>query len=132
MITGVNHITFTVRDLSSSILFYRDLLGMKLQVYWDTGAYLTAGDAWLCLSLGEPTPASDYSHVAFTISEKALSELLVKLREAGVHEWKQNMSEGDSLYVLDPNGHRLELHCGTLATRLESLAKAPYKGLVWC
>lgn len=132
MITGTNHITFSVRDLGSSIQFYRDFLGMKLHVFWDTGAYLTAGDTWLCLSLGEPEPAKDYTHVAFSIGEKTLSELRAKLEQIEVEEWKQNTSEGDSLYLLDPNGHRLELHCGTLETRLAELKKSPYKGLVWC
>lgn len=132
MITGINHITFAVKDLNSSIEFYRDVLGMKLHVYWDSGAYLTAGDTWLCLSLGEPEPANDYTHVAFSVSENALSELRAKRKEIGLEEWKQNTSEGESLYLLDPNGHHLELHCGTLATRLAELEKSPYKGLVWC
>ncbi|WP_054914221.1 fosfomycin resistance glutathione transferase [Pseudomonas sp. NBRC 111127] len=132
MITGINHITFSVSDLDSSIQFYRGFLGMKLHVLWDTGAYLTAGDTWLCLSLGEPDPAKDYTHVAFSISENALSELRAKRGEMGFKEWKQNTSEGESLYLLDPNGHRLELHCGTLATRLAELENSPYKGLVWC
>ena len=35
MITGINHITFSVRDLSSSIEFYCDLLGMGLHVTWE-------------------------------------------------------------------------------------------------
>jgi len=132
MITGISHITFSVRDLRSSIEFYRDLLGMKLHVFWDTGAYLTAGNTWLCLSLGQPEPSKDYTHVAFSVSEGELLELRAKLNQAGVVEWKQNTSEGDSIYLLDPNGHRLELHCGTLATRLAELESAPYKGLVWC
>jgi len=132
MITGINHITFSVKDLNSSIEFYRDVLGMKLHVYWDSGAYLTAGGTWLCLSLGEPAPANDYTHVAFSVSEKALSELRAKRKEIGFEEWKQNTSEGESLYILDPNGHRLELHCGTLENRLAELGKSPYKGLVWC
>ncbi|WP_022962479.1 fosfomycin resistance glutathione transferase [Halopseudomonas pelagia] len=133
MITGINHITFSVRDLSLSIEFYRDLLGMKLHVFWDTGAYLTAGDMWLCLSLGaQPVPAKDYTHIAFSVSEVELLELRAKLNRAGIEEWKKNTSEGDSIYLLDPNGHRLELHCGTLATRLAELRCSPYNGLVWC
>ena len=132
MITGINHITFSVRDLNSSIAFYRDLLGMKVHVFWETGAYLTAGDLWVCLSFGEPEPAKDYTHVAFSIDEHQFSEMQSRLREAGVEEWKQNTSEGDSIYLLDPNGHRLKLHCGTLASRLAKLKSTPYKGLVWC
>lgn len=132
MITAINHITFAVRELSSSIQFYRDFLGMKLRVFWDEGAYLTAGNTWVCLSLGEPEPAKDFTHDAFSISEKALRDLRAKRSEFGVEEWKQNSSEGDSLYLLDPMGHRLELHCGTLATGLAELEKSPYKGLVWC
>lgn len=131
MITGINHITFAVRNLSSSIEFYRDLLGMKLHVTWDEGAYLTAGDTWICLSVGEPEPANDYTHVAFGIGESELAELHARLQQAEIKEWKQNTSEGDSLYLLDPNGHRIELHCGTLATRLAGLEQSPYKGLVW-
>lgn len=132
MITGINHITFSVRDLNESIAFYRDFLGMKLHVFWDTGAYLTAGETWLCLSLGEPKPAMDYTHLAFSVSAQALAELRTQLKQASVTEWQQNTSEGDSLYILDPNGHRLELHCGSLQTRLAALQKSPYKGLVWC
>ncbi|MFN3580738.1 MAG: fosfomycin resistance glutathione transferase FosK, partial [Pseudomonas sp.] len=89
-------------------------------------------DTWLCLSLGEPMPARDYTHVAFSVGQEELSGLRVRLKQAGVTEWKQNVSEGDSLYLLDPNGHRLELHCGTLAARLIELQESPYKGLVWC
>ena len=132
MITGINHITFSVRDLSLSIEFYRDLLGMRLHVFWDTGAYLTAGDTWLCLSLGQPEPAKDYTHVAFSVSEGAFMQLRARLNQAGAEEWKQNSSEGDSIYLLDPNGHRLELSCGTLSTRLAALKSSPYQGLVWC
>ncbi|SDU06561.1 fosfomycin resistance glutathione transferase [Halopseudomonas salegens] len=132
MITGINHITFSVRDLTASIAFYRDLMGMKLHVFWDTGAYLSAGDTWLCLSLGEPEPAKDYTHIAFSVGDQELAALRNKLQQAGVREWQQNTSEGDSLYLLDPNGHRLELHCGTLQSRLAELEMSPYKGLVWC
>ena len=40
--------------------------------------------------------------------------------------WKDNRSEGDSLYFLDPDGHRLELHAGSLASRLDH-----YRARAW-
>ena len=44
-------------------------------------------------------------------------------------EWRTNSSEGESLYILDPDGHRLELHVGSLATRLEDYRRAPRPGM---
>ncbi|MDY3198004.1 MAG: fosfomycin resistance glutathione transferase [Pseudomonadaceae bacterium] len=131
MITGINHITFSVKDLHASLAFYRDLLGMTLQVSWDAGAYLTAGDAWICLSLGHTSSADDYTHIAFSSREEGFDQLRGRLRAAGIQEWKVNTSEGDSLYVLDPDGHRLELHCGTLASRLADMRRSPYPGTLF-
>ena len=44
--------------------------------------------------------------------------------------WRQNRSEGDSLYVLDPDAHKLELHVGTLASRLAHYRANPAAGRV--
>jgi catechol 2,3-dioxygenase-like lactoylglutathione lyase family enzyme len=33
------------------VAFYHQLLGMTLHARWDSGAYLSCGDLWLCLSL---------------------------------------------------------------------------------
>ncbi|HEX5514181.1 MAG TPA: glutathione transferase, partial [Gammaproteobacteria bacterium] len=43
--------------------------------------------------------------------------------------WKDNKSEGDSLYFLDPDGHKLEIHVGDLESRLAALREKPYEGL---
>ncbi len=131
MLRGLNHITIAVSDLDRSLRFYTDILGMQGHVRWDGGAYLSLGELWFCLSSDKAAPAQDYSHIAFDIAEDDFLSFADKLRTAGVTEWKQNTSEGQSIYFSDPDGHRFEAHSGSLRTRLNALAKAPYAGLVW-
>lgn len=130
MIAGINHVTFGVSNLNQSIAFYTQMLGCELAHAWASGAYLKAGDLWLCLSLVENVKVrdpDDYTHIAFHATQEAFVEARAKLAAAHVREWKQNSSEGDSVYFLDPDGHQLEIHVGTLESRLASLAQ-PGKG----
>jgi catechol 2,3-dioxygenase-like lactoylglutathione lyase family enzyme len=53
MLNALNHLTLAVSNLPVSIAFWRDLLGLRLHAQWHTGAYLTCGDLWLCLSYDE-------------------------------------------------------------------------------
>lgn len=104
---------------------------MKAHVRWLGGAYLTLGSIWFCLSCDNVAPAQDYSHIALDVAEQDFAAFAAKLRTAGIVEWKQNRSEGQSLYFLDPDGHKLEAHCGDLRSRLAALKAAPYAGLAW-
>lgn len=135
MLTGLNHLTLSVRDVARSVAFYRDTLGLRLHAHWDRGAYLSAGDLWLCLSLdGQSTAAlasSAYTHYAFSIAQDDFPAFAARLRTAGVAEWQQNSSAGDSLYFLDPDGHQLEAHAGSLAQRLAACRAAPYQGMTF-
>lgn len=131
MIKAINHITFTVSNLDESIAFYTDILGFNPKAKWDRGAYLISGEIWLCLSLGKPEPAKDYSHIAFSLGESEISLLNKKQTSLGLDIWQDNTSEGDSLYVRDPDGHQFELHAGDIDSRLRSLETEPYDGLVW-
>lgn len=132
MLTGLNHLTLAVRDLERSVNFYRRLLDFRLCARWDAGAYLALGDLWLCLSL-DPVrsnqPAPDYTHYAFSIAQGDFDRFLQRLREHGVPEWRQNRSEGASLYFLDPDNHKLEAHVGDLASRLAQCRVQPYAGM---
>ncbi|WP_367104667.1 fosfomycin resistance glutathione transferase [uncultured Psychrobacter sp.] len=131
MITGLNHITLTVQDLDISLKFYTDILDFKAEVRWDSGAYLHLNELWLCLSVEATTPAEGYTHFAFSIEQADFETFLGKIKTNKIFEWKQNTSEGDSLYFLDPDGHKLEVHTGDLQSRLESLKTQPYAGLRW-
>lgn len=129
MLQGLNHITFAVQDLERSLAFYRGALGCELHARWDHGAYLTIGDCWLCLSLdASSSPAKGYSHIAFSIDAQSFSSFQRTLTEQGVEIWKQNASEGNSVYFVDPDGHRLEAHVGDLESRLKAIRAKPYEG----
>lgn len=129
MLQGLNHLTIAVRDVQISFQFYRDILGFKPKAIWDQGAYLSLGDLWLCLSLGPVITEKDYTHYAFTLAEEEFPEFEQKLRDAGILEWKENKSEGKSIYFLDPDGHQLEAHCGDLNSRLKACRETPYRGI---
>ena len=129
MLKGLNHITIQVADLDRSMAFYTQALGMKPHARWAFGAYLTLGELWFCLLQGKSSPARDYSHIAFDLGRDDFSGWAEKIREQGIPLWKENESEGDSLYLLDPDGHQLEIHCGDLSTRLASLTPEDYPGL---
>lgn len=77
----------------------------------------------------EARPRRDYSHLAFSIREADYATMRDCLAEECI-VWKQNRSEGKSTYFLDPDGHRLEIHLGTLETRLAHYRESPFRGLV--
>lgn len=132
MLTGLNHLTLAVTDLARSVAFYRDLLQFQLHATWDDGAYLSLPGLWLCLSrdpLRNAAPAADYTHYAFTCDATDFPSLVAGLRAANVPAWRDNRSEGDSFYFLDPDGHKLEVHVGDLASRLAACRQQPYAGM---
>lgn len=130
MLKGLNHITLAVKDLEKSFTFYSSLLGFKPHAKWNRGAYLTLGELWLCLACDESKPAEDYSHIAFDIALEDFADFSRSVIDTGVTQWKLNSSEGDSLYILDPDGHKLEIHVGSLSSRLESIQLEPYERMV--
>ena len=136
MLQSLNHLTLAVSNLQTIVALWRDLLGLSLHAQWDTGAYLTCGDLWLCLSFDEtrdyvPPNESDYTHYAFSVAPADFDSFSHRLEQAGVTVWKSNKSEGASFYFLDPDGHRLEIHVGDLTQRLAACRDNPYAGMVF-
>lgn len=128
MITGVNHVTLVVRDLARSLAFWQGTLGLTLRAQSPKMAYLEGGTLWLCLERGAPAPRDDDSHIALSCAPADYATLCARLSAAPV--WKANRSEGASLYVLDPDGHKLELHLGDLASRLAHYRANPPQDLI--
>lgn len=129
MIKGLNHITISVRDLEQSFVFYKEVLGFKPLMKHSKGAYFLAGDLWFCLDLDSTTRKEalpEYTHFAFSVEQKDFAVISRKIKESGANLWKENVSEGDSLYFLDPNGHKLEIHVGDWKSRMQSTKENPW------
>ena len=124
MIKGLNHVTVAVKDLERSFSFYRDVMGFKPLCRWATGAYLLAGDMWFSLNVdAKCAPTPDYTHVAFDVSDKHFEEIQKRIVASGALIFQSNFSPGHSLYFLDPDGHKFELHVGTWQDRLAIMKK---------
>jgi catechol 2,3-dioxygenase-like lactoylglutathione lyase family enzyme len=132
MITGVNHLTLSIRDVEESFHFYNAVLGFRPLAKWPKGAYLLAGDLWIALVLDDrlrAAPLAEYSHIAFSVAPNDFEALKHRIEESGAAIWQQNWTEGDSVYFLDPNGHKLEVHSSTLEARIASAKANPWEGL---
>lgn len=131
-INGINHITLAVSDLDRSVAFYRDILGFRLRALWPAGAYFDVGGFWFCLSVnsgGAFGLRQDYTHLAFSCAREDFAEMADLIRR-NVLLWQENRSEGDSVYFLDPDGHKLELHVGDMDSRIQHYKANPVPDMV--
>ncbi|ROR14978.1 fosfomycin resistance glutathione transferase [Erwinia sp. JUb26] len=131
MLIGLNHITLAVSNVAKSFDFYVNTLGFTPKAKWSRGAYLSLDGLWLCLSADTVLSGEDYTHYAFSVSREDFDEFAARLRATGVTEWKINKSEGKSVYFLDPDGHKLEIHDGDLNSRLMACRDRPYDGMIF-
>ncbi len=127
-ITGLSHVTLATASLDRSFAFYTDILGAKPRARWATGAYLDLGTIWLCLAEGLVRPSKDYTHLSLACEAEDFAALSASITEATTL-WQENSGEGASLFFLDPDRHRLELHQGNLATRLDHYRANPSIGV---
>jgi len=123
-IKGINHITFAVADLESSVRFYTQVLGASLLLRGARTAYMDLAGVWVALNLdpGRPKAPEVYSHIAFTVDEADLDLFLLRLQDWGAKlqaDRPRHPMEGVSLYFKDPDGHLLELHTKTVADRVD-------------
>jgi catechol 2,3-dioxygenase-like lactoylglutathione lyase family enzyme len=132
VITGINHLTLSVRFVEQSMDFYTRVLGFRPIARWPRGAYLLAGDFSLCLVFDEKTRETalpEYTHMAFTVAPQDFAAMSGRIRSSGAQIWQENRTEGASLYFVDPNGHKLEIHASDLNARLKAAREQPWEGL---
>jgi catechol 2,3-dioxygenase-like lactoylglutathione lyase family enzyme len=123
-ITGADHTTWRIRDLETSLRFYRDVLGL---VPFGLEEYHRGERPIVSLRVTEefilhltPTtedfePGTGYDHLALLVEEVGRDEVAAYLESRGVEIEKKFDSitgargEGPALYVRDPDGYRIEL-----------------------
>nr|WP_285757877.1 VOC family protein [Nocardiopsis ansamitocini] len=128
-LTGISHITLSVRDRNDSVEFYRDVLGFrefetKDEARWLRTTCRHSSGLLLCLTQHRDhfNARFDYrhagvDHIGFEVVDLvALESWEERLTSFDVeHSPIVHCSSGSLLSFEDPDGFQLELHCPTEA-----------------
>ena len=116
-ITALLHVGVLVSDTPRALIFYRDVLGLRVDTQRPDlgypGAWLWVGAQQIHLlalpnpdpTVGRPTHGGRDRHVALAVSD--LDELLVRLHDAGVAV-TLSKSGRRAAFCRDPDGNALE------------------------
>ena len=129
MITQLSHLTFLVKDLSQSKIFFELIFDAKeiysseeKQFSISKEKFFLIGTVWVCIMEGNSLSEKTYNHTAFYVSEEEFEEYVKRIKSLNLDvrpERSRVEGEGRSIYFYDYDNHLFELHTGTLAERLK-------------
>ena len=118
---GLDHIALTVRDQHISLEWYQRVLGMERRYEEANGAddpvFVCAGNACLALFPAQtpdplPVPSNNVvamRHFAFRLDRVNFERAQVELSAQQIPFRFEDHTMAHSLYLSDPDGHRVEL-----------------------
>ncbi|MBO0746824.1 MAG: VOC family protein [Acidimicrobiaceae bacterium] len=111
--TGINHVVLHVTDLERSRRFYMDLLGFEDRSIGGSprmkASFLRCGTQGLDLFevSGDAHGGEEMNHMALDVAVPDLDQLVTQLSEAGIEASER--TPRNSVFISDPDGHRLEM-----------------------
>ncbi len=121
-VTELGHVSLFVRDLATSVRFYRDVLGLRETGHGKDGriVFLSAGAHHHDVSLevarvdAPPLPAGapGLYHVAFCVgsTREALQAARREAEQAGLVPFGETGGATPCFCIKDPDGHTVELY----------------------
>lgn len=136
MLQSLNHLTLAVSDLQKSVTFWHELLGLTLHARWNTGAYLTCGDLWVCLSYDEargyvPPQESDYTHYAFTVAAEGFEPFSHKRSRRALPSGSKTKARGHRSIFSTRTGTSWNCTWAASPRGLAACREKPYAGMVF-
>lgn len=111
-VTGINHVVLHVADLDRSRTFYMEALGFddRGSVPGMRASFLRCGMQGLDLfemADSDVHGGEEMNHMALNVDAADVESLVVGLAEAGIDAFE--MSPRNSVFISDPDGHRIEM-----------------------
>jgi catechol 2,3-dioxygenase len=116
----IDHVAITVRDLERSRAWYSDVLRLERRFadeWGDVPTVMCAGDTCVALfpattEAPDPTPGHDtiaMRHVAFRVDRANFEAAKEQFRERDIPFAFSDHGIAHSVYISDPDGHRIEI-----------------------
>jgi len=116
----IDHVAITVSDLGRSLAWYRDVLGLERrheEEWGDVPTMMCAGETCVALfpsDVAEPKAVDarntvSMRHFAFRVDLANFEAAQARFRELGIEFESADHGIAQSVYIADPDGHRIEI-----------------------